>query len=470
MRKLALFAFSFSAAIFLTQYLIRAQTAALIFGALTAFAGIAAVFIRCSEAGPARLVLWGLALGFLWNCVYRTVFYEPANALNNVTDRYSFTVLDYPQSTDYGQKLTVRQIRSGRPDNKAILYFYGIDASDLKPGQSITLRAKAVSVSGGSDNDYLINRGVFLTFTAKEAPVITDDNSLSPVYYPVRLAYLFRRTVTKLFDGDVSPFLNALLTGDKSELNKDSYLLSVLSVTGASHTVAVSGMHLSYLVGLIVRLLGKRKRTYVLLIPIIVFYILMTGSTPSVMRAGIMQILLLSAPLLMREYDGITALGFALMVLLAINPFSAKQIGLQLSFASVLGIYLFSEKLQNAILLSVSKIGPAGKILRSKQKFEPSFTFFLGKSLPVVILRSIMRFVISGVAVSVAASAFIIPLSALSFGRVSLIAPLTNLLILWAVSCAFSAGILSAVLVSCLCPPAGFLYRLFRCSSAIFFG
>ncbi|NLO48170.1 MAG: DNA internalization-related competence protein ComEC/Rec2 [Clostridiales bacterium] len=456
MRKLALFAFSFSAAVFLTQYLLNTKTA-LIIGLLAAAAGTAVIVIRCAKLRPARLILWGLALGFLWNCIYKTVFYEPANVFHGVTDRYSFTILDYPQSTDYGLKLTARLLLPGKPDIKSILYFYDFDASGLKPGQTISVKAKAVSVSDRPDYDHLSQKGCFLTFTAKEAPKVIADNSLSPVYYPVRLAYLFRRTVTKLFAEDVSPFLNALLTGDKTELNKDSYLLSVLSVTGASHTVAVSGMHLSFLVGLIVRLFGKRKRTYALLFPIILFYMLMVGSTPSIMRAGIMQILLLSAPLLMREYDSVTALGFALMVLLAVNPFSAKQAGLQLSFASVLGIHLFSGRLQNAIIMTITKIKPVERLLKTKRQFEFSLSFFFSKSLPAVLFRSALRFAIAGVAVSFAALVFVVPLTALSFEQVSLIAPVTNLLILWAVSCAFCIGIFTAIL-GALFMPLGWIF------------
>ena len=70
-------------------------------------------------------------------------------------------------------------------------------------------------------------------------------------------------------------------------------------------------------------------------------FTLISGCTPSVVRAAVMLILLQLAALLGRERDPLTALALALMLLLAWNPFSAAHIGLQLSFASVAGILLF---------------------------------------------------------------------------------------------------------------------------------
>src|SRR5699024_7373082 len=100
-----------------------------------------------------------------------------------------------------------------------------------------------------------------------------------------------------------------------------------------SHTIAVSGMHLAFLADLLSRLMGKGKRsTAVLTIFWAVFFSGIAGYTPSVTRSAVMIVQLQLAPLLDRERDAATSLGFALMCLLAVNPFSAAHIGLQLSF------------------------------------------------------------------------------------------------------------------------------------------
>jgi competence protein ComEC len=402
----------------------------------------------------ARLILLGLALGFLWNCAYRAIFYEHARSFDQTQDRFTFRLLEFPQEDDYGLKISVNLILKGKPDLKSVLYLFGTTGGDYKPGQTITVKAKALLPSGRAEDDIYTQRGFFLLFYSDEEPELTGDNSASPLYYPVRLANALRKTVSDLFDERIAPFLCALLTGDKSALNKDSALLSAFKVTGAAHTVAVSGMHLSYLVGLIVLLFGKRKRTIIAAIPIIVFYVLMVGASPSVTRAAIMQIMLLVSPLVMREYDSMTALGFSLMLLLTINPFSATQAGLQLSFASVLGIHLFSEKIQAAMHRKIDRFRLLRKLPERSFGRPFSFSRCFSISFYHTLLYKVIRFLISVMALSLSAMVFVIPLTALNFGQISLLAPLTNLLILWAVSLCFSLGIISLVL-GCVFIPLG---------------
>ena len=102
--------------------------------------------------------------------------------------------------------------------------------------------------------------------------------------------------------------------------NRDSLtdpFTTSLQRTGLSHTVAVSGMHLAFLAGLVALLLGASRRlTALVLIPMSALFCLVAGCTPSVVRAAIMIVLLQLAPLFRRERDDCTALGTALLLLL----------------------------------------------------------------------------------------------------------------------------------------------------------
>ena len=258
------------------------------------------------------------------------------------------------------------------------------------------------------------------------------------MYWPVKLAEHISKTAERIFAPDVHPFMKALLTGDRSDLNKDSFLLSALSTTGTAHMVAVSGMHLVFLVGLIRSIAGKGRKTAFICLPLILFYMAMVGNTPSVTRAGVMQIMLLAAPLLMREYDRLTALGFSLMLLLIVNPLSARHAGLQMSFASVLNRSVFRA---------------AERYIREYVLKKKTLCRLCG----IKPVNKLLMFIISSFSLTVSAMVFVVPLTAVNFGLVSLIAPAANLMVLPVLSFVFSAGVFLSAAGAIFPQVAGFL-------------
>lgn len=111
--------------------------------------------------------------------------------------------------------------------------------------------------------------------------------------------------------------------------------------------VAVSGLHVSYLAGALTVLLGRGRRRTALGVAALLFsFAAVAGNAPSALRAVLMCTLLQLAPLTGREDDKPTTLAAVLMVLLVQNPYAAASVSLQLSFAAVAGITLFSGPLQ----------------------------------------------------------------------------------------------------------------------------
>ena len=214
--------------------------------------------------------------------------------------------------------------------------------------------------------------------------------------------------------------------------NSDEVLSSALSSAGAAHIIAVSGMHLSFLVGFLNLTIKNKRRLAAAAIPLILLFMAVVGFRASLARAGIMQMFLLAAPLFKRENDCLTSLPASLMLILLINPFSAASAGLQLSFAATLGIALISEKLYSRL----------DEPLRLKKiyKYKP--------------IRASVHFVFGSLSSTLGALIFSIPLTALHFGTVSVIAPVTNLLILLPVSVIFIGGIF-ALLLSFVFAPVG---------------
>ena len=286
------------------------------------------------------------------------------------------------------------------------LLFADSQAAQLRPGDRVETVAHCTLADRsqtGEEITYYTAKGILLTaqgygllsWERPEAVPLRDR--------PALWSRELKDSIDRSFPGDAAPLVKALVTGNQDSLT-DPFTTS-LQRTGLTHTVAVSGMHLAFLAGLISLLLGASRRlTALVLIPVSALFCLVAGCTPSVVRAAIMIVLLQLAPLLRREQDDCTALGTALLLLLLWNPYSAAHIGLQLSFAAVAGILLCADKVQRGLLALLPKPGA-------------------GKGLLARAGRQVLYFTASTCGATVGASLLTTPLVALYFDAVPLISP-----------------------------------------------
>ncbi len=135
----------------------------------------------------------------------------------------------------------------------------------------------------------------------------------------------------------------ALTLGEKSLL--DSQLKQRFASVGVAHVLAVSGMHVGIvcgLLGLLLRPLGRRRRSEILrqllLTALLWAYACLTGLSASVVRAVLMFSVMALGRCLQRRATSWNALGFAAFVMLAVRPFFLYDAGFQLSFAAVASI------------------------------------------------------------------------------------------------------------------------------------
>lgn len=428
MRILAVFAFSFAAAVFLTVYVGLDALLLPLGGGLVLAAIIAGLVVRRKSRKRAYtlLILSGLAAGFLWTALYTAVFFQPARDLDDQTVRLSATVADWPQEGTYGgYTVLVRAETESWVKVSAILYT-DEQGADLRPGDKLETIAHCTlgdRTFAGEKITYYTAKGIFLRATAYGRLDIERPEHISPQYFAAWASKALKTGIDVAFPEDVSGFVRALVTGNRDNLT-DEFTTS-LERTGLSHTVAVSGMHLAFLAGLLTTLLGRGKRTTaVFTIFWVVLFCGIAGNTPSVLRAAVMILMLQLAPLLDRERDGPTSLAVALFLLLWTNPFSAAHIGLQLSFAAVAGILLVSDRVQDWLL----------RRLGMDEWKKP-------KNRIVRYLRAVPWFVVSTLSATLGASVLTIPLVALHFNMISLISPLSNLLTLWAIGFLFLGGL-----------------------------
>jgi len=431
-RKLCLFSAAFSGAVFFAVYLLPGSL-------LLPLAGVFALLIplsfllRANARKRALLLTAGVTFGIVLTAGYTCLVRAPAAALVGQEDTYTMEVTGYPIVTSWGGQLSV-QLQGEDSAGPALVLYAGEDALELCPGDRISaeVRLQSAGVWHGENSDYYPSRGVeLLGYADGELILIEHPDRLPLRYWPQKVSKVLKAALLQCFPPDVSGTVTALITGDKQTLPTGLY--AAFRRSGIAHVVAVSGLHVSFLAGFLTTILGKRRRLSAGLgIALVFFFAAVAGNTPSVLRAAFMESFLLIAPLVDREPDKPTTLSVVLMLVLLPNPFAARSLSLQLSFAAVAGIYLLTGPLYTRWM----KIVPKGKELHRK------------------LLRALLAFLFGTLATTLGALLFTTPLCALAFHSISLAGPLTNLLTLWAVSDGFLGGLLAALLFL-VCPAAG---------------
>ena len=164
----------------------------------------------------------------------------------------------------------------------------------------------------------------------------------SKIFFLRQRAKLLERLKEDGMEGDAYAVVAAMALGDKSALTKE--LKNVYSVTGASHVLALSGLHLGIIYTLISFLIvGRRWQTVSQLFCILSIwaFVFLVGMSVSVVRSAIMLTVYALLSLGHRDKMSVNTLAFAALVMLLVSPRSLFDIGFQMSFVAVLSILLW---------------------------------------------------------------------------------------------------------------------------------
>jgi competence protein ComEC len=146
----------------------------------------------------------------------------------------------------------------------------------------------------------------------------------------------------------------ALLVGYRDDLDKT--LVEQYANTGVVHIIAISGMHLGLIYGLLLILFKPiaKKRAGVLfsalfIIAALWFFSLLTGAAPSITRSALMFTCIVAGTGFNRKTSIYNSLSVSALLLLLVNPFNLWDVGFQLSYAAVLSIAIFGKSIENLL-------------------------------------------------------------------------------------------------------------------------
>jgi len=236
-------------------------------------------------------------------------------------------------------------------------------------GDKVSFNASLETLNVGEEYDFTqLSQGIgYTTFVSVEDIVVSRGN--------MTLRDTIHENTKEILHGnlndDNASICFAVLFGDKHGLSDN--ISDMFSYAGISHILAVSGLHIGVLVSIIWFALNKFKiNKYVKLTLfglILLFYSYLCFYSPSVCRASIMAFLLALCKTFKWEYDILSSLSLAGIIILIVSPLSLFVISFQLSFMCIFAIICFAPTLQR--LMSKIKVP---KILSSSLSMSIAVT------------------------------------------------------------------------------------------------
>ena len=394
---------SFLGGIFLNSFLKIPQPTILFFLIL--------VFVLIIFREHKKLFFLGLCILFLFLGIWRHQTAE----LKIITDRLrkfndssqTFTlsgvIMEEPDVKENNTKLAIKVENVNLKAGKGKILITTQRYPEYDYGDRLKIRGKLKTPEKFPDfnyKDYLAKDGIYSVMYYPEIKLIEKDQGNFVFAKILSFKENLREIIYQILLPPQSLILGAMILGDKGRIS--NIWKEKLSTVGLSHITAVSGMHIVILIGVLMSLLIGlgfwRGQAFYFAIILIALFIILTGCQNSAVRAGIMGSLLLVSQKFGRLSQSSRAVIFAATVMLFINPFLLRyDIGFQLSFLAVMGIIYLGPTLKNWL------------------KFIPEEKHINLKNILVMTLS---------------AQIFTLPILVYNFGKISLISPITNVLIL----------------------------------------
>ena len=284
--------------------------------------------------------------------------------------------------------------------------------------KGVITRGRGQRNPGEFDYQYYLEHkgisGLITGYSANDLSVINFNSGFTP-----NLIFDARRSIEKripvLQNTQAAALLKGLIVGDRSEISDETKTDFIN--TGVVHVLAVSGLHVAYILLIFLFLFGRLNlylRSILTILGLVVF-IFITGSAPSVVRSGIMGIILILAFISNRSTNVYNSLALSALIILIINPMDLLEPGFQLSYSAVLSIVALTPFFQRRIKgLNISKS----------------------------YLKNILLFC----TVTLAAQLGTLPFTLIYFKKLSLISLFANIFIIPLIGAIISIGILSLFL------------------------
>ena len=355
--------------------------------------------------------------------------FRPLQQWDGQTVHLKLEALNYSTDPDDRIGIGVRVLEGDLPAGTKLALNAGAWGIDCEPYDILEgdFEVAAVRDPGERIYDYDKSLGIMLdivpaSYNAEESITVTPPESRPHMARVLALRRAARMAIhSQPGMEDVRNVMAGMAFGFTSGISAET--TRMFRALGMSHLLAVSGLHTALLAQLMLALLrfvkAPRRASALLTAGFVLLFVALTGFTPSAVRAGVMSIVLLLGLLFGREPDSLNSLGLALLVITLPNPYAVCDVGLLLSAAATFGILVLHPPLQRAT---------AGRL-----KGKGGVWALLARPVNAVM-------------VTLAATLPTLPVIVVVFQSVSLLSPLSNLLLVPLSSVVTAAACLGAFL------------------------
>ncbi|MBM7583161.1 competence protein ComEC [Caldicoprobacter guelmensis] len=249
---------------------------------------------------------------------------------------------------------------------------------------------------------YLQRRGIYNIMSVKSYNIKKTGVGNTP--YVQSFIYGLKNRTEVVFDryvgGDEGALVKTMLLGQKwllpSEIQQD------FQVTGLSHVLAISGLHVGFIAAALSSIAGllclTKRQAFIFQVCLLCLYCAMVGAAPSVVRAVVMAVLLLGAKAVGREPDMFNNLFLAAFLILLFRPLDLFDVGFQLSFGAVVGIILFAERFKKWLRFLPGWMGAGVAVTLSAQiGVWPIIAYYFNNFSIVALIANLFLVPLSGI-------------------------------------------------------------------------
>ena len=234
---------------------------------------------------------------------------------------------------------------------------------------------------------YLAHQEIYSTMLYPDIEVLETGKGFKPLEWVYSLRNSLSQTITKVLPEPQAALAQGIILGIRG--NIPSSVKADFAYTGTAHLLAISGLHLSIVAGILLSLgiwlFGRKGYIFVwLALGAIWLFALLTGMHPPVFRAAIMASVFLTAELLGRQRSAATALFFAAAIMVGINPQILWYASFQMSFTAMAGLIFIFPLIQSLFRKAVrATLGEDGAVVSVANFITDSFSVSLGAIIAV---------------------------------------------------------------------------------------
>lgn len=351
-------------------------------------------------------------------------------------------VIGNKEEKEYYDRYEIKVINKKYKNTK--LYINVSKKKQLKYGDKITIYgefkepAQARNYKGFNYKQYLKTLKIYGTVKIEKIEIIAENQANTVMQISNKIFLKIKENIKITYSEKMSKIILGIMLGDTTEIDENTK--EEFANSNISHVLAVSGLHISYIILMATtatqKMLGK-KLSKIISSLVLVAYMIITGFSISVVRASIMGILTCMAFVLYRKSNTLNNIAISTMIILINNPYSLISTSFLLTYGGTIGIIYFQT--------IIEKIIKSIKIKNRRWKY-----------VYLKIQRKCEK-IISTISVSISAQIVIAPVMILYFNTAGLGFLITNLLLSYIIGPIVIGGFIQ-ILISMVSIQAGMAF------------